>query len=392
MKIKQIIKARARVLSLLPKGANLMPTVYKSREGDFGDSFQVVGLMKEGPEEGELLNVVYVPDMPDAHGHWMTKAAIKDMAHAAGRDGMEIDLYHDGKKLGPEQAFIAEQFLVNKGDTRFQGWKDDAGRDVNLEGAFATVMKIEDPALRERVKKGELAQVSFEGPALIEKSREGGDDGTIKTLLKTLLKAVGLGTHDTNETEPEMKKEEIEALVAEAVQKALKPADQKPKDGDNTPDVDLNDVASVKKHLADLEEAKGPDLSDIDAVKKHLAKLEAESLRKGVDFNDPKQVTAYLEKLQKAQGEDADTDTDTDTDGDEGDDSEIFDDGDEDLADVPDAVKKRLQAAERRSNRTPSAKDTEEKELYKGFSPKIASQMRAGSRMAAYINAKNGVK
>jgi hypothetical protein len=366
--MRRIVKARVKRLTLLSRGANLMPTLYKALSGDQGE-FQLVSLTK-GNELGELTNVVYVPNRLDGHQDYMTKEAVKDMAHAAARDGVEIDLFHDGKALSKDQAFVAEHFLINKGDTRFQDWKDVEGNPVDLEGAYATVVKILDPALRERVKSGELAQVSFEGPAtvVVEKAQ----DATPPGWLKTLLKAIGIGqTNDPQETD-EMNKTEIEALVATAVAKALEAV--KPAEGAPAPEakVDLTDLKAVKKHLEALEAAAGPDLTDPVAVKKHLEKLELETLKKGVDFGDPQQVADYLEKLEIAKGLDAeDEDEDEDVD-------------DVDAIEDPQILKARLKKARSRSNRDPAG--NESVDMFKGLAPKTAKQLAAGDRMAAFIN------
>ncbi len=372
--MREIIKARVVVISLLPAGANKMPTLYKG-DGDDG-RFETLALTKT-TEEGELLNVVYVPNRKDAHDDFMSKAAVKDMAHAAARDGVEIDIKHDGKVLDKKDIFVAEHFLVNKGDTRFQNWKDVDGKDVDLEGAYATVIKINDDGLRARVKSGELAQVSFAGPATVRAVKSADDPVGI---LSKLLKALGLGASSTTETE--MKDSEIEALVTTSVEKALKAVDKAKTAADKaaadaktaaaTPkavELDLTDPVAVKKHLTALEDAKGPDLTDPVAVKAHLEKLEKAELKKDVNFDDPKAVADYLEKI--TPGEDADED----------------DEDEDDLSHVDEVTKARLKKAERRSNRDPSdAKDAKEEDIYKAFDKKQRGELEAGSRMAKFIN------
>lgn len=370
--MREIIKARALIISLLPAGANKMLTVYK---GDGADGrFETLALTK-ATEEGELLNVIYVPDTPDAHGDFMSKAAVKDMAHAAARDGVQIDIKHDGKVLDKKDVFVAEHFLINKGDTRFQNWKDVDGKDVDLEGAYATVIKINDEGLRARVKSGELAQVSFAGPATVKAVKSADDDDS---LLTKLLKAIGLGALSTSDTaDTEMKDSEIEALVTTSVEKALKAvadkADATKVDAAKAADaakadatkLDLTDPVAVKKHLTALEDAKGPDLSDPVAVKAHLAKLEKAELKKGVDFDDPKAVADYLEKITPDETDEDDEDED-------------------DLSHVDEVTRARLKKAEQRSNRDPS--DAKDENIYKGFEKKQRGELEAGSRMAAYIN------
>ena len=259
--MRRIVKARAKRITLLAAGANLMPTVYKALDKGDGGQFELTALSK-ATEQGELLNVVYVPDTVDGHGDWMTKDAVKDMAHAATRDGMEIDLYHDGKILSKDDIFVAESFLINKADDRFQGWKDVEGKPVDLEGAFATVIKANDPKLRERIRSGELAQVSFEGPATVEASKAA--DDTPPNWITKLLKALGLGAISTSPDTEDMNKQETEALIEEAIKKALKP-DEKP--APKAPEVDLKDPVAVRKHLKQLEDENRRLREELDRLK-----------------------------------------------------------------------------------------------------------------------------
>lgn len=400
--MREIIKARALRITLLKAGANLLPTIYKSLEGkpDGEGEFQVIALSKAGEEEGELLNVIVAPDRPDGHKDWMSKAAVKEMAHSAARDGVEIDLYHDGKNLTKEQAYVAESFLVQETDPRFHDWEDADGEPVgSLEGAYATIMKVDDPDLRSRIKSGELAEVSFEGPALVRASKAKED--TPPTWLTKLLKALGLGSSPNPDPE-DMNKQDTEALFTAMLEKALEkkpdptPAEPKASTVDLTDPialkkhlqkledeaVDLKDPVALKKHLQKLEDEATPDLTDPAAIKKHLEKLEAVELRKGVDFGDAKQVETYLTKLQKAQGIEDDADEDDEDFGD----NEVFEDelalSEGDTQEIK-ALKQRTRKAEKRSNREP---DTAEVNLFKGMDPKRAKQIQIGRKMADFIN------
>jgi hypothetical protein len=112
-------------------------------------------------------------------------------------------------------------------------------------------------------------------------------------------------------------------------------------------------------------------------VKKHLEKLELETLKKGVDFGDPQQVADYLEKLEIAKGLDEDEDEDEDED-------DEIDGDDVDAIEDPQILKARLKKARSRSNRDPAG--NESVDMFKGLSPKMAKQLAAGDRMAAFIN------
>lgn len=143
---------------------NQLPVLMKS-----GDRVQIDLLTKM---EGDLLHaLVYVPEENgaiDAEGDTAPAAVIKQMAHDFLANGGGIDIEHNLSVLGTDKIKIAETFLVQKGDARFQGWKDYNGRPVNAEGSWAMILKVLDPKLREQVASGEINGVSMFGHAEVE--------------------------------------------------------------------------------------------------------------------------------------------------------------------------------------------------------------------------------
>ena len=103
--------------------------------------------------DGELQIVyaeVYVPNVPDSHGDFMTATEIRKMAHrflASGRVN-QIDSEHDNNLL---QASVVESFIATKDDPTF------------IAGAWVAAVHIEDPDVWEKVKSGEINGFSFEG-------------------------------------------------------------------------------------------------------------------------------------------------------------------------------------------------------------------------------------
>lgn len=308
-----------------------MPVVYKS-----DSTVQFSTLTKFDDERGELLAVVYLAEHRDSQGDIASTEVVKDMAYSAMRDGVEIDVMHDGKPVGRDKAYPAESFLITKGDSRFAGWKDNTGAEVDLTGAWATVVKIDDPALRERVKSGELAGVSMAGIAEVEAEKS--DDDEPPTWFQKALAAIGLGALTKaadGSAEEDMKPEDIEKIVASAVAqvaKAMKPEPTAEEKAKAERDALVKDVvAEVVKALKPAEGGGKPegkaeekpegddvfkgDPTDAKAVRDHLTKVKVAKLRAAVKWEDPTSVQDYLTKLEDLQGSKADDESDDDDDG-----------------------------------------------------------------------------
>lgn len=100
-------------------------------------------------DERLVTGQVYAPDTLDSHGHFMSASDLKKVAHQFMLDGMQtqIDVQHDNK---PVQASIVESFIARAGDPDFE------------EGSWVATVKIDDLAVWEAVKKGEINGYSFE--------------------------------------------------------------------------------------------------------------------------------------------------------------------------------------------------------------------------------------
>lgn len=92
---------------------------------------------------------VYVPNTPDAHGHFMRAEAIQKMAYNFLVKGgaTNIDVEHDTKQCG---AHVVESFIARKGDPDF------------IEGSWVLGVKVPDN-LWPLVKSGALNGFSFMG-------------------------------------------------------------------------------------------------------------------------------------------------------------------------------------------------------------------------------------
>lgn len=273
-----------------------MPVIYK--EDGSGNNLDLDTIVKADPnftDNGELLAVVYAPEYRDSQGDVASAPVIKEMMYAAAQEGESIDIRHDGKPLPKGQAFIAERFIVQKGDGRFSDMKDYSGKVVDVTGAWATVIKIEDPALRQLYKDGKWNGVSMGGTASVdaEKSEDG---GTVDRLLAGLGKLFGLHKADgDDDMTPEQMKKVLDDNNASLITglsttlaKILKP--------------EADDKGGDKGKGADTDKAPvfAGDIMKIEDVRAHANAITAFNLRKSVKMDDPASLAAHLASLEKS--------------------------------------------------------------------------------------------
>jgi hypothetical protein len=313
---RRIKKARINHISLVPRGANAMPVFYKS-EGNGTGRVQFDMLTKAADdfdEKGELLAVVYAPEVRDSQGDIASAEVIKEMAYEFARSGKGIDVRHDGESLPKDKAFVAENFIVQKGDPRFENFKDYNGDPVDVTGAWATVIKIEDESLRKNYREGKWNGVSMGGTGEVEVEKE---SDFIEKLLKVIDK------HKDIDMKPEelaaLLKQNNEALVA-ALTKELKPSEEKkadalvePNAGESlaeytarvtkeAPDAKASDILAVfEKSQTKPNAPKKPifkgDPMKVEDVKAHQLALKKWELSKDVDWEDPESVAKYEKSL-----------------------------------------------------------------------------------------------
>lgn len=100
-------------------------------------------------DERLVTGQVYAPDTLDSHGHYMTAADLKKVAHTFMTDGLltSIDIQHNNVAVN---ATIVESFIARKNDPDFE------------EGAWVATTKIDDMAVWQAVKDGKINGYSFE--------------------------------------------------------------------------------------------------------------------------------------------------------------------------------------------------------------------------------------
>lgn len=160
----RVLKARVKFVSLLGKGANRMPVLYKDEASSLVEHRT---LMKYDAEDGDLLTVTFAPEYRDSDLTIASAEVIKEMAYSHAESGFKLDLFHDGEALKPEEAFVAQSFIIQKGDPRFADWKDRDGVPVDVTGGWGNVIRLVKPELRAAARSGDIGGVSVYGPAIV---------------------------------------------------------------------------------------------------------------------------------------------------------------------------------------------------------------------------------
>lgn len=298
------MKASISFLSLCPMGANTIQTVYKSEEGK-ECSISLTTLIKgEMTEQGEILAVVYAPDMVDSEGDTASAEVIKEFAYDFAVNGQGIDIKHDGDVLPTSDIFVAESFIVQKNDPRFEDTKDYEGNTIDVTGGWAVVLKVNNEDLRKQYRDGEWAGISMGGFMMVKE--EGTEVSKLAKIVNKLIEAFSGSDKATKKLEKEMNKDEIKELTETitksvtdnvlAVQKKVDEDKVKAKKEEDKKPAGLGCKAPVLKADSTPE--------DIDVHEKKLLMYE---LSKAVDPTDLTSIRDY-QKLCKdiAAGKDVD--------------------------------------------------------------------------------------
>jgi hypothetical protein len=356
---RRIKAAKITHISLVPRGANRMPVIFKADD----QSLDVELLIKTDDsfmEKGEVTALVYAPEQRDTQGDIASAEVIKTMMYDAARDGVSIDVRHDGAALNKTQAYVAESFLVQKGDPRFEGIKTYDGTVVDPMGSWGVVLKIDDPVLRKKYRDGEWTGVSMGGTAEVVSEKS---DDMAEQVIKALTNALGISpnTEDIDMTKDELTaalKESNEALaksIVEGVAKAMTPKKEEPAKKEDH----VNDPPAKKKKALPAPIFKG-DMTNSDDILAHQRRVALFDLRKDVDWADGDSVAEYAENLLAFK-------------------EEFGDLTDEDKGTVTGKPKKP------KTNQTATSKEGEEG-VFEGVSKEDVDLAKIGSQMADWAN------
>lgn len=320
---RKLKKALIHRISLCPRGANKMPTFYKSEEGV--DTIQM--LTKADMDEGLLTAVAYAPNIVDAHGDVASAEVIKQMAYDFPLGDQGINIRHGSDTLEKEKARVVESFIIQKGDSRFTDMKDYDGNPVNVTGGWAVVIKIDDEELQKQYRDGEWNGVSIEGQGFFEKSD---DSQGVEKLLSFFKSLLGQDTN-TQEGDLDMKADEVQKMIDTSAEKTM------------TGVKDLLKEAGLIKETTKDGDKKTPeapifkgDMSNEDDRKAHrkaLAIWKAET-----EIEDPVERFDAIEKIEKEFADSNDDELDRAAGIEKEDTDEVKD------------LKRRLHKAQKRSN------------------------------------------
>lgn len=314
---RRIKKANVHFISLCPRGANQLPTMYKEyKDGDaLPDGFSKKPGAGEIPftfdgnlvksqellDKGEVLAVVYAPDLPDSDGEMASAEVIEEAKRTFAKNGFQLDLRHNNKALSKADAYLVDNFTIQKGDPRFAGMKDYQGNPVDVSGGWGVLIKIENPELQELYRSGQWAGVSMGGTYLPEPDLNKAEETLLGRFLKLLdkhLPSSNKGDIDVDKTElAQMLKEnnqELARTISAELAKALKPEGTQ----DSKAKTEEKPVAKESK-----TEEKPLNKADLKAVRAHRLKLEKEKLQEGVDWDDAESVAEYEARLEAFEKE-----------------------------------------------------------------------------------------
>ncbi len=261
-------------------------TLKSARAGERATLFEIV---KTDDELMRAYGIVYAPDQADAHGDTADAATIRKAQAEFMREGrlQNIDTEHS---FTAEMAFVAESWLVRKGDALFSD---------EPEGAWAVGIQIGDPDLWKQLKSGELTGISLAGVARMEPApndpanprytEKNAAPGWVPWLIKALT---GNTPKDPIE-ETEMDKNEVQEIVRDTLKSelgdAIKDALKSAGVGSAT-----DPAPAPAADPAPAPETKGGETDIEKAITKGLAALEgkiddkiAKALAKGVTETDP---------------------------------------------------------------------------------------------------------
>lgn len=309
-KLRRIRQPEVTYLSLCPKGKNRLPVLYKA-DGQGGKvEIELATVLKADAleERGELWAIAYAPDLEDSDGHFAGPEDVALMQRTHMRNGGKLDLRHEGRTLTPEEAYLAQSFIVQKGDSRFVGMQTEQGTTINEEGAWATQIQIESLDLRKKYREGKWGGVSLFGEAIlepVEKERQAeAAELVLQALARALQKETGgdsLPCEDNDMDEATLRRvlgehqvsllKEVDTKILAAIE-PLKPKAETKKEGESTdgPPKFVGDPRNLRH------------------VERHLAKMEKFERQQEVDWTDPDAVRDHLDSLKKGRQDSEDDD------------------------------------------------------------------------------------
>jgi len=292
MKPKRFRKLRVTHVSLVRRGATKMRATFKDVEGKVAVSLPTLVVKTAACEklledEGILTSIVYAPNRVDSQGDMASREVIRDAAHNWLARGGHVDIGHDLEPVGSDRARIAETFIVHKGHPDFLGITDEDDHEIDIDGAWATRIKLLDPKLKAMAKSGEIGATSLFGTAEYEPDVKPASSSIEEAFADFLAKF----DRREDDTENDMNADELKKALKESndslvlamtttLKEAIAPSAKPPGDKEPSRKVvefkgDPRDLAAVRKHYDAVRFAQ-IDMNDPEAVKALVEELEAE--------------------------------------------------------------------------------------------------------------------
>ena len=127
-------------------------TSWTEKRSDFEDNLDTEVKFIAKDEDGFeriVFAEVLIPDVPNTHGDYHTKASVRDFAYGFMLNGFGIDLNHNNNDVSSSVSVI-ESFIARKGDPDFQ------------EGSWVVGLHVADDYIWEQILSGELNGYSYE--------------------------------------------------------------------------------------------------------------------------------------------------------------------------------------------------------------------------------------
>lgn len=256
-------------LSLVATPATGKGLQLKAKNGERPTTFK---LEKTDDELMIAYGIVYAPGETDLQGDSADASVIRRAAQEFMREGRlkNIDLEHS---FDAEMAFVAESWIVRKGDALFAD---------EPEGAWAVGIRIGDPDIWRKLKSGELTGISLAGIARAKPDETDPDPLVWAEKYEVPGWFARLLGKSKTEEKPDVTPETIAQIAAQAAAEVLKSAGITPaapppaangEDGTATPPaaVTMEDVEkTVQDAIAKAAEAQTKTLADV--VAKAVAK------------------------------------------------------------------------------------------------------------------------
>lgn len=285
-------------LSLVKTPATGKGLTLKAADGQRPAAFELV---VKNDDMMRAYGVVYAPNQEDAHGDTADADTIRKAQAEFMREGRlkNIDTEHS---FTSEMAYVAESWLVRKGDPLFPD---------EPSGAWAVGIQIGDPDLWKQLKSGALTGISLAGiartdpaprdPATPQYTEKDAEPGWVSRLIKALTGAPNQETvEETDMTDDEVKAlvvQTLKSVLPDALKEAIPSAGDPPAHKEPT-EVEKVVAAALKAHGIAPQAPAAEDDDEVDmqaAVEKALTKALGskvedaitKALAKGATETDP---------------------------------------------------------------------------------------------------------